>query len=508
MKLTKKGIFEIIIIAILSIFLVYYTNDKNMHNNPIVAYRVYLDGESIGLIESKEKLENYINDQQELLKKKYNVDKIYIPDEINVIKDITYTETLDSIESIYNKINNISPFAIKGYQVTVDKTNSMVYSNDEDEKDNNEPKIIKIFVLNKDIFREAVENVVTSFVDGDKYKAYIEDNQVKIETTGELIENIYIEDKITILETNISTQANIFMDVASLTKYLIFGNNDKEGTYSVKKGDTISKIADVNKMSVNELLIANNDIHSENTLLYIGQKLTTGIVNPIFTTIVEQHIVADKVNKYQTEYRYDNTKLQGYSNTIQEGSNGTIRITKKVKTLNGEIVNAYIVSSEEIVPTITKIVVKGGKQNKLGDGEWLWPTNIPYIISSNYGWRWGKLHSGVDICGTRRGSPIYAARAGTVVKISYHSSMGYYITLKHTNGYYTQYLHLQNINENDKSGSEASSFKYVQVGDFIEAGTVIGDMGSSGGSTGVHLHFEIWNGPPYEANSYNPLMFY
>ena len=102
-----KNIGSIVISLIISFVFIMYDNDKTYNNIPIEAYRVYLDGKTIGLIESKEELERYINSQQESLKEKYKVDKIYIPNEIDIIKDITYDENIDSISSIYNKINEI-----------------------------------------------------------------------------------------------------------------------------------------------------------------------------------------------------------------------------------------------------------------------------------------------------------------------------------------------------------------------------------------------------------------
>ena len=90
-KYPIKNIISIVVAAIMSFGIVYMTTNKNEGNIPIEAYRVYLDGKVIGLIESKEELENYIDKQQESLKQKYHVDKIYMPNEmknsfLNVIK--------------------------------------------------------------------------------------------------------------------------------------------------------------------------------------------------------------------------------------------------------------------------------------------------------------------------------------------------------------------------------------------------------------------------------------
>lgn len=504
-----KSIIWLIISFIISGIIVTVFNNNTKNNLvPVNGYRVYLEGKTIGYIKSKDELNKYINIQQEKLKKQYNVDTIYIPNDINVVKELTYEDSIDNVETIYNKINAISPFTIRGYQVIVDRTNSTQYQNDDNTTDENKAKIVKINIINKEIFTKAVESVILSFVDDDQYKAFVDKEKLVLESTGELIENIYIEDDIVIKEANLPTNETIYMDADSLARFLIFGNNTSNKKYVVKTGDSIDKIADNNSMSINELLIANSNLTSETSLLYVGQELSIGSVDPVFTTIVEKHVVADQVVKYTTQVKYDNTMYQGESKTQQKGSNGLNRVTQKIKMINGEISQAYIVSSEELVPVVNEIVIKGGKQAKRGDGAWSWPTNIPYIISSRFGWRWGKLHRGVDICGTGRGSPIYAARDGVVTNITYHSSMGYFVTIKHDNGYYTQYGHMQNTNGNDRAGGVGSATKYISIGQRVKAHDVIGEMGSSGGSTGVHLHFEIWDGPPYEATCYNPLLYY
>lgn len=505
-----KNIIWLIIAGIISGLLVtyikYYSND-NTHT-PEVGYRVYLEGKAIGLIKSNDELNEYINVQQEKLKEKYNVDKIYIPNNIDIVKEITYADNYDSISNIYDMINTISPFTIKGYQITIDRTNSTEYKNDDNETDT-KPKIIRLNVINKEIFNKAIEEVILSFVDPEQYSSFKDKEKTDLNgSVGELIENIYIEDNITIKETNIPVNEVIYMDSEDLTQYLIFGNNASDKKYVVTKTDDIEKIAESNKMSVNELLIANKDLTSANSLIYVGQELSVGEVDPLVTTIVEKHIVEDRTVKFKTVYQSDNHMYQGQSKVKQEGSNGLTRVTQKVKMMNGEIINAYIVSSEELKPVVNKIVVKGGKQARRGDGEWSWPTNFPYTITSYYGYRWGRLHSGIDIYVGGRGSPIYAARAGVVTEITLNSSSGFYVTIKHDNGYYTRYAHMQNTNGNDSLKGVSSATKYISVGQRVVAHQVIGEVGSSGGSTGPHCHFEIWNGPPWSAQSFNPLLFY
>lgn len=146
--------------------------------------------------------------------------------------------------------------------------------------------------------------------------------------------------------------------------------------------------------------------------------------------------------------------------------------------------------------------------SSVDNDKWTWPTPKPYSISSHYGWRNKKFHSGVDIYGPKRGSSIYAARNGIVTDVSSNSSSGYYVIIKHDNGYYTRYAHMQNTKGNDKLKLTGSATKYISVGQIVRAHDVIGEIGSSGNSTGVHLHFEIWNGKPFVSKSFNPLSFY
>ena len=528
-----KNIIWLIIAAVLSGIIVTSVKSYNRSNNyPVQGYRVYLEGKSIGFIKSRAELDEYINKQQEKIKDKYHVENVYIPNNIDIVKEVTYKDNFDTKEHIYEMINTISPFTIKGYVVTIDRTNSTQYQNDENEEDDS-PKITKLNVMNKEIFNKSIEEVIQSFVEEDEYNAFKNQEKQKSENDlNDAIENLYIEDKITIKETNIPVNETIYMDSESLTKYLLFGDDYKEKKYIVKSGDNLEKIADSNHMGVNDLVVANNDLKSATSLIYVGQELSVSNINPLISLVVEKHVVEEQTVKYKTITQYDNKMYQGQVKTKQEGSNGKTRIVKKVKMLNGETLSAYIVSSEEIKPVVNKIIVRGGKQSYVvrGDGGWVWPTNRPYSFSSPYGWRCfrGKCknHTGVDILAGGQGAPIYAARAGEVYEISVNGSSGFYVTIKHDNGYYTRYAHMQNIYRNNNLGycaerknkkcvkyvnypaSAGSATKYIKKGQRVEAHQLIGEMGCTGSCSGTHLHFEIWNGVPFRSQSFNPRSFY
>ncbi|OTO22136.1 hypothetical protein A5816_002808 [Enterococcus sp. 3G1_DIV0629] len=99
-----------------------------------------------------------------------------------------------------------------------------------------------------------------------------------------------------------------------------------------------------------------------------------------------------------------------------------------------------------------------------------------YTISSLFGKREGEFHRGLDLAAAQ-GEPIYASKTGTVIKAEFHPSWGNYVAIEHEDGTTALYAHQQEYQ--------------VEVGDHIKQGQIIGFVGSTGNSTGSHLHFEL-----------------
>ena len=494
MKNKFTSILVILVLGITLPFITAYTS-----KTPKELYRVYLKGESIGLIESKKELEDYIDKKQKEIKKKFDVDKVYLPEELDIEKEKTYDNDISSVKKIYNKIKNISPFTIKGYAIKIKGVDT----------ESGDGKKIKgktqtIYVLDKKVFEDAVYNIVHSFVTYTYYKKYESGDQEEIKETGKIIERIYIDNKITIRKANIPVDETIYQETNTLSRYLMFGTTKDQKKYTVKEGDTISQISLNNKIATEEFLIANPEFTSENTLLYPGQEVTIGILKPQFRVVEEDHVVQDQETNYQTETQYDNSKEIGYSKVKQKGVKGVTRYTQKIKKVNGETISVANVSDEEIKKPVNEIIIKGGKKSSYTGygtvvatpGEWGWPATCS-SVSSPFGYRWGTLHDAIDIAGCGYGSNIFAAKDGVVVQSSYKYDNGEYVTIDHGNGYYSLYAHL------------VSGSRRVRVGDYVVKGQVIGSMGMTGAATGVHVHFAIWRGYPYRGGTpLNPLAFY
>lgn len=107
------------------------------------------------------------------------------------------------------------------------------------------------------------------------------------------------------------------------------------------------------------------------------------------------------------------------------------------------------------------------------------PVSKPYAISKTF----GATHDGIDITGDGYDSSIFSTESGIVYKAFYDSIHGNQIIIKHSNNMYSVYSHLNRI--------------LVDVNQEVRNRQKIGTMGSTGMTTGVHLHFSIWNGEPY-----------
>jgi len=470
----KMTIITVVLVVALSVFI--FGFDKNDKNEPYVLYQVYLEGELIGTIDSKSKLEKYIDDKQDYIKKQYDVDKVYAPNNLEIKKIFTYADNVDKIEDIYEKIASAKSFTIRGYKITMKNTDTET----------------NYYVLDPAVFEEAALQVVTAYIDEEDYQKFASDTQEEIKDFGEIVEDVYIQNDRVIQEYNIPINEKIYTDSDELTKFLLFGDETEQKTYTVKAGDTVADIAFNNEIGITELLISNPEFTSENSLLYAGQKVAIIPTNPQINVVVREHIEELQEINYKTEVRYDNNRLVGDDEVIQKGEKGSAKVIQDIVKVNGIIVDTETLSKEELTPAINEIIIKGGKIiPNVGDLKiWAWPTNSGYIITSNYEYRIHpvtkvrELHDALDIAGTGFRSPIYSANNGTVTAArKNHATLGNYIIINHNNGYQTVYAHLEKM--------------LVEQGQVVSRGQKIGEMGKTGRVTGVHLHFELWKGTPW-----------
>ncbi len=478
----KLSFWLVVIIMLASTCVLGFSYKKNVIPNSY--YQVFLNDKLLGTVTSETELKNYINENGNFYKRKYNVDTIYEPKGLHINKIVTYDGKISSVKEVYNKIKDKAAFTVKGYEITIK-------SKQKDE--NNKEKInnTKINVLKESTFKKAVTTLINTYVGKDRYNLYEKNEQTPIDTTGEIIDDVYVNEDITIKETNIPINKKIYTDETELSKLLLYGDKGQQQIYTVRAGDTVDKVAFNNKISTEELLLSNDNLNSTANLLYPGQQLKIEQTNPKISIVEESSVVKDLESAYKTEERYDKSLIMGDENVIQEGQNGLERVSQKVRKVNGEITYVDPQGKQVLKAPVSRIVVKGTKYVS-GVGSltnWGWPTDSGWTMSSGYQYRYSpvgrgrELHTGLDISGTGYGSKIYATNNGVVVTANYHYSYGNHVVINHNNGYLTLYGHMSRI--------------AVKAGQKVARGQVIGYVGCTGDCTGPHVHYEVWKGCEY-----------
>ena len=186
--------------------------------------------------------------------------------------------------------------------------------------------------------------------------------------------------------------------------------------------------------------------------------------------------ITEKI-KYSTKYEKSKNYCKGEKVIISNGKNGKKKITEKVFCIDGKEESRTIIASEVIKKPISKKVAVGTGKGKLKLSKPM--KSGTYYISSHYGdYRYDGIHHGIDMCADY-GTSIYAAAGGKVIESGYSDDgWGYTVLIDHGNGFKTRYAH--------------SSSLEVKVGEEVARGEVIAKVGSTGYSTGNHLHFELY----------------
>lgn len=194
------------------------------------------------------------------------------------------------------------------------------------------------------------------------------------------------------------------------------------------------------------------------------------------TTITETEEIPFETVEIETEKLSAGTKK-----TVSKGVNGTKNVTYKVYSLNGTETKRVEISSTVVTEPVNQEVLVGTKRiiaaDKNGTAPMAWPVKrVEGLYVSSYVGD-GRGHKGMDICAPS-GTPIYAAESGTVTFAGWDSSgYGYKVVIEHTGSLKTLYAHCKEL--------------YVKVGDVVARGENIASVGSTGRSTGNHLHFEV-----------------
>ncbi len=265
----------------------------------------------------------------------------------------------------------------------------------------------------------------------------------------------------------VTVNGNVIVAVSESTDINAY-LDDKLSSYNIEKYECVSEFVD--DVAVVTTYSPLKNYVSEESL---SESLATLSVK---TTVKE---TVDVKLSYKTVTNRTSSQKVGYYAVTIKGVDGLKQKVDNVTYVNGVEVGRESIEDVVVSEPVNQVVTIGTAPSGTG-GSMLFP--IPksayYYISTYYGIDPGdnQMHHGIDIA-VGRGTPIYAALDGTVTDVGYRSDYGYYVVVEHSGGIKTRYAH--------------NSQNLVKVGQTVAKGQTIALVGSTGRSTGNHLHFEV-----------------
>ncbi|MBQ8502971.1 MAG: M23 family metallopeptidase [Clostridia bacterium] len=256
--------------------------------------------------------------------------------------------------------------------------------------------------------------------------------------------------------------------------------------HSFKEGETAKSIAKQYGLTVAQLRALNPGVNfkkaQNNKKILVSRQENYVRVKVMRTRTHTETIPFETIKKNTSSLQ------KGTSKTSQQGVNGQKTITELVTYIDGKESYTTVVSQKITKSPVSKIILVGTKTYTAASSGFTWPTRGAYAISSYYGNRSASIsgwsfHGGLDIVrsgGGTSGTPVVAAASG-IVELAYsgYSGYGHTVVINHGNGIKTRYAHMY-------PGSIT-----VRAGQAVSIGQQIGRIGSTGNSTGPHLHFEV-----------------
>ena len=462
-------------------------NERSIIKQEVLSYsdeektinKIYSDGKFIGVVSDVDYLNNLINQKYHDYEDDFPNTTLGLCDDVYIAKEKSYTVMENVDDKIFKYLSDNDLLGVK--------TTAIEFSTKEGTYD-------IIYVKNMNDFNNALETFYLNFVSEDTLTKLR--NNVIIQSPNELGT---IEKNVQMFETietknSIVSISKILKDEKEIYDFLCYGRNDEREYYTVKEGDTLAGVGYYfSDMSPKQIVMLNKDVlSSENQVVTPGMELNvTYYTSPITIEVTKEKLSQQYVVPEVPEYVEDDTlEIGHYEVRVQEES-GIKNVLYEEKWINGVLESGNLLSENVIKEPKRGVIAVGTKQViMVGTGNYIWPVDNP-TITCHYGCYYG--HTGTDFQNLyERYAAIYAVDSGIVSEVGYRSDMGNYCIIDHQNGVRTFYMHL-NVTA------------YVTVGQSVTRGQIIGQMGNTGYSDGIHLHltFEV-NGTRVNACNYLP----
>lgn len=284
---------------------------------------------------------------------------------------------------------------------------------------------------------------------------------------GDGLKNLDFFEKVEIAEAYIDAdQLTELSDaIDSVTK-----EKEKNQTYEVQPGDTLSVIANSRGYYVDEVLALNPGL-TRDAMLHIGDEIIISVPEPELSILSTVQSTYEEDYYAETQYIDNDSWYTTQQEVRQEAVAGHHEVTVLATAKNNTETSREMINEVVMTEPVPEIIEKGTQTP---------PTYIKPItggtLTSTFKWRWGRMHKGVDWA-VPTGTAVRASCGGTVVSAGWSGGYGYCVMIRHSDGRQTRYAHLSKI--------------LVSAGQKVDQNQKIALSGNTGRSTGPHLHFEI-----------------
>jgi|GEM_PF-1082997 len=430
--------------------------------NAVTAYEFSYKGKILCVVDQTESIYAGIEEAEKTLTEEKGVQVVLDEEEnIDIKMVLKNTDTVSKEEDVVNALTAIDDINVLSYAVTIRDAGG-------DETDLSKNQIL--YLDTEEHAEEVLDCVKSEFtkdIDPAKFVDATFEEDVKIE--------------------KIKTQLEDIVDTPAALKTIMTGGIE-EKTYLVEIGDSVADIASKFGISREKLKKWNPQIGDDN-MLYLNEEIQLQERIPLINVITKRNTMITEDFNAEIEYQDTKKLYKGQEIVLKKGKSGNRTVNTDIIEKNGVQIDRIDHSSIIHKEPKTKVVMRGTKKrpDTIGKGYYYYPINGNF--SSPFGSRWGRIHEGIDLTAST-GTNVYAADAGVVVEAGATSNgYGIAVRISHGKGRTTYYAHNSQV--------------LVKVGETVYRGQNIAKSGSTGSSSGPHLHFETrFNGVPKDPTKY------
>lgn len=442
---------------------------------PVDVIKAYYENKEIGVITNKDYLDKLnANYYHEVYESDFPNSKAGYVDDVYFKKESVFSVFENKDAEIFNFLRDNDLLAIK--------TNKFIFSVKGE-------RYAEIYVNDSNDFYDGRNKFLKNFISEESLEIFNEGGvPAELQTIGYRETSISIKEDISQSEA-FANPKYIINSMDEVFEYFCYGDNKNREYYEVQEGQTLEGVSYFNENMTPEILVMINPdrLSSPTQILEPGMILNvTYYTSPITVYVTKEHLQEEVIYPDNALVIYDETLDRGTEIQEVEEERGSKNVLYDEVYINGVMQPSL---SKEKSETVTKepvqgVIRTGSKQvSGYGTGIFRWPLDTFRVTCKmNCYFYQDHWHAGTDIQDPYNPyGECKAADNGIVEKKSYDNASGYYVLIDHQNGYKTWYGHL-NVPA------------YVEEGEAVYKGQVIGQVGMSGRATGPHVHFEIWYG--------------